>query len=166
MTPYYLCHLSECSTLLLHCPWLSSSGHYCMLTACWGQILQKQKVPIPQLTRTMEFALTRFTLLIHTLFLPSNWSLDKNFALTGEFGKFIWQKSYFQFFSMREDSYFCYWICLLPQNFSFIWSTGGPLIKLRHCEKATKFEKISHLFWHSLSNVKTSGRFSQIFVAF
>ena len=40
------------------------------------------------------------------------------------------------------------------------------LLKLRHCEKATKFEKISHLFWHPLSNVKTSGRSFQIFVAF
>ena len=28
-------------------------------------------------------------------------------------------------------------------------------VKIRHCEKATKFDKISHLFWHLLSNVKT-----------
>ena len=47
-------------------------------------------------------------------------------------------------------------------------------VKLRHYEKAKKFEKISHLFWHScltkqlflLSSIKTSGKFFQIFVAF
>ena len=38
------------------------------------------------------------------------------------------------------------------------------LLKLRQYEKATKFEKISHLFL--LSSVKTSGRFFQNFVAF
>ena len=43
-------------------------------------------------------------------------------------------------------------------------------VKLRHCEKATKFEKISHQFWPAkqlflLSSIKTSGRFFQIFVA-
>ena len=36
------------------------------------------------------------------------------------------------------------------------------LLKLRQYEKATKFEKISHLFL--LSSVKTSGVFFQIFV--
>ena len=43
-------------------------------------------------------------------------------------------------------------------------------VKLRYCEKVTKLEKISHLFWQKklflLSSVKTSGRFFQIFVAF
>ena len=32
--------------------------------------------------------------------------------------------------------------------------TNWISIKLRHCEKATKFEKISHLFWHIICNVK------------
>ena len=41
-----------------------------------------------------------------------------------------------------------------------------PIVKFGHCEKATKFEKISHLFWHLLSSVKTSGNFFHIFVAF
>ena len=39
------------------------------------------------------------------------------------------------------------------------------LLKLIHCEKTTKFEKISRLFWHLLSKVKPSGIFFQIFVA-
>ena len=34
-----------------------------------------------------QFCLTRLTWLIHILFLPSNWNLDKNFALTGELGQ-------------------------------------------------------------------------------
>ena len=38
----------------------------------------------------------------------------------------------------------------------------NPSVKLRHSEKATKFEKISHLFWRYCVNVKTSGRFFQI----
>ena len=43
--------------------------------------------------------------------------------------------------------------------------------KIRHYEEATKFEKLSHLFWqnscfYSASSVKTSGRFFQTFVAF
>ena len=38
------------------------------------------------------------------------------------------------------------------------------LLKFRYCEKATQFEKISHLFLELLSNV--SGRFFQIFVVF
>ena len=38
---------------------------------------------------------------------------------------------------------------------------------IRHCEKATKLEKKSHLFWRLLNKVKTSGRFFfLIFVAF
>ena len=44
------------------------------------------------------------------------------------------------------------------------------MLKFRQYEKATKFEKISHLFWQKhlflLSSVKTSGRFFRIFVAF
>ena len=35
-------------------------------------------------------------------------------------------------------------------------------VKLWHCEKATQFEEISHLFCHLLSSVKTSGRFCKI----
>ena len=38
------------------------------------------------------------------------------------------------------------------------------ICKLRYCEKATKFEKFSHLFWRLLSNVRR--RFFQNFVAF
>ena len=43
-------------------------------------------------------------------------------------------------------------------------------VKFRYYEKATKFEKISHLFWqnscfYSVAS-KTSGRFFQIFMAF
>ena len=49
---------------------------------------------------------------------------------------------------------------------SLVYFKQLSLLKLRQCEKATKFEKISLLFWRSLSNAKTSGRFSQIFVAF
>ena len=37
-------------------------------------------------------------------------------------------------------------------------------LKLRHCERATKFDKISH-FLLLLSSVKSSGIFLQIFVA-
>ena len=33
----------------------------------------------------------------------------------------------------------------------------GLELRLRHYGKATNFEKISHLFWQLLSNVKTSG---------
>ena len=36
---------------------------------------------------------------------------------------------------------------------------------MRHCEKAAKF-KISHLFWHLLSSVKTSVIYFQILLAF
>ena len=39
-------------------------------------------------------------------------------------------------------------------------------VKLGYCEKATKFEKNIPLVFFSLSNVKTSGRIFQIFVAF
>ena len=37
-----------------------------------------------------------------------------------------------------------------------------PLVKLRYCEKTTKYEKSLpvHLFWNLLSNFKTRGRFS------
>ena len=39
-----------------------------------------------------------------------------------------------------------------------------PKLKLRHCEKATKYErKNSHLFWHLFRRVTTSGRIFQIF---
>ena len=57
------------------------------------------------------WTLTRLTWLIHILFLPSNWNLGKNFALTGELGQVHMEKKYFQFSSMQEDGYFCYWIC-------------------------------------------------------
>ena len=40
------------------------------------------------------------------------------------------------------------------------------IVKLRYCEKVTIFEKISHFFWSLLSNVKTRGRFFQVFMAF
>ena len=40
------------------------------------------------------------------------------------------------------------------------------IVKLRYCEKVTIFEKISHFFWSLLINVKTSGRFFQVFMAF
>jgi hypothetical protein len=56
------------------------------------------------------------------------------------------------------------WVSQLD-NIFILWTRLTEL-KLRHCEKAKKFEKISHLFWPLLSNVKTSGRFFQIFVAF
>ena len=39
---------------------------------------------------------TRLTCLIHTLLLPSNWNLDKNFALTGESGQVHMTKKYFR----------------------------------------------------------------------
>ena len=53
------------------------------------------------------------------------------------------------------------WNSNLYRDFSLIlW------LKLRHYEMATKFEEISHLFWHLLSNVKTSGRFFSNFWAF
>ena len=48
----------------------------------------------------------------------------------------------------------------LAHKISFHFSVDT--LKLRFSEKATKFEKISHLFWHLHSNVKTSGWFYQI----
>ena len=54
--------------------------------------------------------------------------------------------------SSLPATYFKYLICYVH------------LIKFRHSEKATKLKKI--LFWLFLSNVKTSGRFFQIFVTF
>ena len=39
-------------------------------------------------------------------------------------------------------------------------------LKLRFSEKATKFEKISHLFWYLLNSDKASKSFFQIFMAF
>ena len=42
--------------------------------------------------------LTRLTRLIHTSFLPSNWNLDKNFALTGELGQVHMAKKIFPIF--------------------------------------------------------------------
>ena len=47
-------------------------------------------------------SLTRLTWLIHTLFLPSNWNLDKIFALTGELGQVHMGKKYFWNSSMRK----------------------------------------------------------------
>ena len=40
------------------------------------------------------------------------------------------------------------------------------LLNLRYCEKATKFETVSHLFCRLLSNVKINGRLFQICEAF
>ena len=44
------------------------------------------------------WALKRLTSLIHTSFLPSNWNLDKIFALTGELGQVYLAKKIFPIF--------------------------------------------------------------------
>ena len=48
----------------------------------------------------------------------------------------------------------------MSDEFVVTWS------KSHDCEKATKLKKIFHLFLRLISNVKTSGRFFQIFQAF
>ena len=42
------------------------------------------------------------------------------------------------------------------------WSLVQVLVNLRHSEKATQFDNITHLFWRYCVNVKTSGRLFQI----
>ena len=54
----------------------------------------------------------------------------------------------------KNESQFKTFICF-PHEFSSL---------LKFSEEATEFEKISHLFWNLLSDVKKSGRFFQIFV--
>ena len=46
-----------------------------------------------------------------------------------------------------------------PTCFNIYSVTLKQVGDLRYCLKATKFEKISHVFWHLFSNFKTSGWF-------
>ena len=56
------------------------------------------------------------------------------------------------------------WACSTMKSFQNTYFF--QLLKLKHCEKATKFEKISNLFWHLLCSIKTSGRLFQNFGPF
>ena len=62
--------------------------------------IQFEMVTIPHLICTMKLALTHLTWLIQTLFLSSNWNLDKIFAQTGELAQFYTAKKYFWFPSL------------------------------------------------------------------
>ena len=54
-------------------------------------------------------------------------------------------------------------LCFTPVN--NLRQLDNPL-KFRYCEKATKFEKISHLFLNQLVTSNQSGGFFEIFRAF
>ena len=61
-------------------------------------IVRVQTISQPVMELSFQNALTPLTWLIQTSFLPSNWNLDKIFALTGELGQVHMAKKIFPIF--------------------------------------------------------------------